>query len=88
VNGDPAQIVISRDGPTDEPLEVFLTDGDPSETDAPVSVIIPAGESSVTVDIPSVDDTDVDGDQVSTITATAPGTNPGSIDVTVADDDV
>ena len=86
-NGAPAQIVISRDGPTDQPLVVTLTDGDPTETDAPATVTIPAGQSSITVDIPSVDDPIVDGPQISTITASAPGTNPGTIDVTVADDD-
>ena len=87
-NGAPAQIVISRDGPTDQPLVVTLTDGDPTETDAPATVTIPAGQSSITVDIPSVDDPIVDGPQISTITASAPGTNPGTIDVTVADDDI
>ena len=87
-NGAPAQIVITRNGPIDQPLVVTLTDSDPSETDAPATVTIPAGQSSVTVDIPSVDDSDVDGPQVSTITATAPGITPGSIVVTVGDDDV
>ena len=86
-NGAPTEIVISRNTPTDEPLEVFLTNGDPSETDVPVSVIIPAGETSVTVDIAPLDDDLVDGDQVSTITATAPGLAPATQDVTVGDDD-
>ena len=86
-NGAPAQIVITRNGPTDQPLVVTLTDGDPSETDAPATVTIPAGQSSITVDIPSVDDPIVDGPQISTITASAPGFPAASQNVTVADDD-
>ena len=57
--GDPVELVISRNGPTDEPLVVTLTDGDPSETSSPVRV-----ESSrpvgfgVTVLVEPVDDPD------------------------------
>ena len=86
-NGDPAQIVISRNTDTTDELEVTLTNGDPTETDAPLTVIIPAGQSSVTVDVPPVDDPIVDGPQISTITATAPGFVDGTQDVTVEDDD-
>ena len=87
-NGTPAQIVITRDGPTDQALTVTLEDGDPTETNAPATAVIPAGSTSVTVDVPAQDDPDVDGPQTSTITATAPNANPAQINVIVNDDDV
>ena len=85
--GAPVDIVISRDGPTDQPLVVTLNSDDPSEATVPTTVTIPAGASSVTVPITPVDDTEVDGPQFPTITATAPGTNPGTLEARVDDDD-
>ena len=85
--GDPVDIVISRDGPTDQPLVVTLSSDDTTEATVPVTVTIPAGASSVTVPVTPVDDTEVDGPQFPTITATAPGAISGSLEARVEDDD-
>ena len=82
------EFVISRTGPNDQPLVVTISNGDPSETDAPTTVTIPAGEDSITVTVDPVDDQEVDRDQVSTIGVTAPGFEPDSVDVVVEDDDM
>jgi hypothetical protein len=86
-NGQPTGIVITRTGPLDEPLEVTLTSDDTTEATVPASVTIPAGQDSIFVPISPVDDPIVDGDQVPTITATAPGFAPVEQDVVVKDDD-
>ena len=54
-------------------LVVQLTNSDPTELTIPSQVLIPAGQSSVTVPIHAVDDNVRDGSHQVTITATAPG---------------
>ena len=85
--GAPVDIVISRDGPTDQPLVVTLSSDDTTEATVPLTVTIPAGSSSVTVPVTPVDDSEVDGSQFPTITATAPGANPGSLEARVDDNE-
>ena len=86
-NGDPVEIVISRNGPTDQPLTVFLFSGDTSEATAPMINTIPAGASSITVLVSPVDDTIVDGPQTATLFAFAQGFPLAMQDVVVNDDD-
>lgn len=54
-------------------LVVQLTNSDDTELTIPLQVIIPAGQSSVTVPIHAVDDDVRDGSHQVTITASAPG---------------
>ncbi|MET0123452.1 MAG: hypothetical protein ABW124_20635 [Candidatus Thiodiazotropha sp. 6PLUC9] len=88
-NGNPSDaLVITRTGPTDEPLTVTLSSDDEGEATVPTTVTIPAGETSVIVPVTPVDDDIIDGTQYPTITASAPGFDPVTQDVTVLDDDV
>lgn len=81
-------ITIERNSGTAGALAVTLTSSDPTETTVPASVSIPAGQSSVTVDLEAIDDSLVDGTQIVTIQATATGHTAGSDTVAVTDDDV
>jgi len=77
-NGAPVSIVISRDGPTDQPLLVTLTSSDTGEATVPSSVTIPAGASSAEALVTPVDDALVDDTQLPVITASASGATSGS----------
>lgn len=70
----------------DLPLEVTLMNGDASEIGVPVTVTIPAGESSATFPIAAVYDLIPDGNHVASITATAAGyANAPAASLTVID---
>lgn len=72
----------------DAPLVVTLASSDTSETTAPESVIIPAGQtSSPTFPIAAVDDSDADGSQTAIITATALGYSDATALVTITDNE-
>jgi len=86
-NGAPVSIVISRDGPTDQPLLVTLTSSDTGEATVPSSVTIPAGASSAEALVTPVDDALVDDTQLPVITASASGATSGSTQVAILDDD-
>ncbi len=67
-------------------LIVTLTSNDTSEIAVDVTVTIPAGQQSATFPVDAVDDPDFDGDQQTTITATAPGYVPfSSPTITITD---
>lgn len=82
-----ATATLTRLSSTAAPLEVTIT-ADATEINAPAMVTIPAGESSVTFIVTSVDDTEADGDQDVTITASETGHSSASVDVSVSDDDI
>lgn len=69
-------------------LVVNLSSGDPSEVTVPATVTIPAGQTSATFSVASVNDLLTDGAQIATITASAAGFTDGTGTVTVADNDV
>ncbi|WP_309386003.1 lamin tail domain-containing protein [Cerasicoccus frondis] len=77
---------VTRSGDTTEDLVVELSSSDEGETTVPSTVTILAGHASASFDVTAVDDSFPDGDQTVTITASATGANPGTQDVTVADD--
>ena len=64
---------------------VTLSNSDLTEISIPDQVVIPAGETSVTFDIVSVDDNSIDRDQAVTITGVSPGYRDGLLNVTVVD---
>ena len=66
-------VTISRNTDTTNPLTVDLSSNDTTEALVPASATIPAGQSSVTVDLDAVDDAIVDGTQTVTISGTAAG---------------
>lgn len=70
------------------PLDVTITNPDPSELTMDSQVTIPAGRGSTTFEISGVVDNVLDGPQVTTITASTPGMNPGTADVTTTESEV
>ncbi len=66
-------------------LTVTLTSSDAGEATLVQSVTIPANQDSVTVNIDAVDDTQADGTQVVTISASAAGFIGGDANVNVTD---
>ena len=69
------------------PLVVSLASGDPSAATVPVTVTIPANQTSVSFAITPVNDAVADGHQTATITATATGIAPVVKDLAVLDDE-
>ncbi len=71
--GGPAAttVTITRNTDTTDPLDVALTSSDTTEASIQTTATIPAGQSTVTVDLDAVDDLLIDGDQTVTITASA-----------------
>ena len=72
---------------TNGDLTVTLTSDNVSEATVPATVTILDGESSATVDIAAVDDSDVDGTQAVTLSATATGYTGASDTLQVTDDE-
>jgi uncharacterized repeat protein (TIGR01451 family) len=68
-------------------LTVTLASGDPSEITVPPSVVVPAGHESVEFDITVIDDSEADGAQSVTVTASAPGHPAAQASLDVLDDE-
>lgn len=78
-------VTITRNTDTSASLVVDLASSDTSAATVPVIATIPAGHSRVTVPLNAIDDAVVDGPQVATISATAPGFTGGADMLTVTD---
>ena len=79
---------VSRNGPTDYPVEVDLFVSDTTEASVPASVTIPAGQASVAFSIDAVDDVFFDGTQAVNVLAAAAGySGDGGDSLEVTDDD-
>ncbi len=78
---------VRHNGPTTTAVVVNLNSNDTSEATVPASVIIPAGQSTMTFAVQVVNDTVVDGVQNVVITAMATGFANGSAQVQVEDDE-
>jgi hypothetical protein len=79
---------VSRNGDLTAPLTVSLSSSDTSEAAVQTSVTIAAGEAvSEEFLVHAVDDTQTDGNQVVTLTASATDYTNGSAKVTVIDDE-
>jgi uncharacterized protein YjiK len=84
---NPAAVgTVTRSNVTTSSLVVSLSSADTGEVTVPASVTIPANQPSVTFDVTAQDDSDPDGNQIVTLTATAPASVLGTFDVTVQDD--
>ena len=77
---------VTRSGSTAGALLVALSSSDTTEATVPASVTIPDGQASVNFDITAVNDNFPDGNKTATITATATGATPGTLELTVQDD--
>ncbi len=85
-NGEKVVATVSRSNTdVDQPLTVQLQSSDTTEVAAPASVIIPAGQTSTTIDITAVDDSLLDGTQVALITLSAAGYQNGAGSLQVTD---
>jgi hypothetical protein len=68
-------------------LLVSLSSSDTSELIVPAATTIPAGQTSAAFDLTLVDDDELDGSRVVTLTANAPGFGNGSAVLSVTDDE-
>ncbi len=83
---DAATLTITRSGPALTSAQtITLASNDASEATLPATVSIPAGQTSVTTSVRAIDDTLLDGEQTVLLSASAPNTDPGSIDLRVTD---
>ncbi len=83
---DPAaHLTVSRNTDPTEPLAVELLCGDAAELTVPSVVTIPAGQTSVTVGVASLDDGVTDGSKMVTVTARAAGYTEGIGTIVVSD---
>ncbi|MCB1209992.1 MAG: S8 family serine peptidase, partial [Verrucomicrobiales bacterium] len=82
-----AQGSVTLAGITPVPLTIALVSNDLGEVTVPSSITCPAGGSSVSFPLTAVDDTEVDGDQTVTITATVATFSNGVSSLIVHDDE-
>ncbi len=76
---------VTRIGDLDLPLELAISSSDPNKFTVPATVVIPAGEDSVTFHGSTLLDYIKDGDKVVTITVSAEGFEDVSATITVLD---
>ncbi|MFH1980584.1 MAG: CARDB domain-containing protein, partial [Pseudomonadota bacterium] len=81
------QGTVTVSTPVDEDVTVFLSSDDTGEVAVPETMIIPAGQTSATFDLTIIDDNEIDGDQVATITASVAGWTGASGLVRVQDNE-
>lgn len=87
-NGTTVGTVTRTSANITQPLVVNLASSDTTEANVPLTVTIPANQTSVTFTITGVDDAIVDGTQSVTITATATGLTSATLPVQVTDNDL
>jgi len=73
--------------PASADLVIALTSSLPTRLAVPASVIIPTGQSGTTFTIVATDNTQVDGTGTAIITATLPGSTPGTKSVQITDNE-
>lgn len=71
--GSTVTMTVTRNGSIVNPLVVNLTTSDSTEISLPASVTLPSGQSSVQFTVSAVNDNIIDGDQQTTIFASATG---------------
>ena len=87
--GNTTTVTVSRNTDTTNALTAGLLSSDISEATVPSATLtIPAGADSATFILTAVDDTELDGTQTVTVTASASGFTPGADTVDVTDDEV
>ena len=85
--GETQSVTISIDEATEDPLTIAITSSDPTEHATNLSAIIPADGTSVSFDVTGLLDSEDDNDQTITLTASATGLTPDTLNVTVVDID-
>ena len=85
--GEPVTGMVTRNTPTTAPLIITLSSHDSSVVTVPATVTIPAGSTSATFAITSVNDELSNGDQTILITASADDFVSGEVELKVMEDD-
>ena len=86
-NGGSATVTVSRGDATEGDLEVLLASSDTSEALVPNNLVIPDGETEVSVVLSALDDGLLDGTQRAVISAFADGYAPANATIDVLDDE-
>ncbi|MFN3168758.1 MAG: CARDB domain-containing protein [Phycisphaeraceae bacterium] len=81
-------VTITRNTPTGSPLTVSLSSDNAGEITFPQTAVIPAGQSSVTVQVFANNDGTIDGDKTVSLFAQANGFNAGLSRFVVTDSDL
>ncbi len=81
-------VTVTRYMNTAEALTVHLASSDPTLLSVPATVVIPAGQTSVTFTLDMIDNADQTGHQSETVTASADGFSAGTANVEVHDDEL
>jgi hypothetical protein len=76
---------VTRNTPTTNPLVVTLISNSTGKLQVPVTVTIPAGQASVSFPLTVVNDQQIDGNSIATITASATGFINGADSATMVD---
>ena len=84
-NGTTSVTIVRSISDTSTALTVDLLNSNPSTLTAPAQVTIPAGQSSVTFSVSALDDTVLDGNQVTQLTPAATGYESAAATITVTD---
>ena len=79
---------VTRNTDTTNSLLVTITNSDPNDVTVPATVTIPAGATSVTFPVGTINNHVVEGTQTATLTASATGEVSGSATLTVTDTNV
>ncbi len=82
---DATTATVTRNTDTTDALHVTMTNSDPTDVTVPQTVIIPAGATSVTFPVGTINNNVVEGTQTATLTASATGELSGSATLTVTD---
>ncbi len=85
---DATTATVTRNTDTTDPLVVTITNSDPTDVTAPQTVTIPAGATSVTFAVGTINNYVVEGTQTATLTASVTGMVSGSGTLTVTDTNV
>ena len=86
--GDTFQLTVTLTQPTEKPLTVSLTSELPKRFRLPASLVIPAGQTTGTVDVTAIDNEIPDGDVSCAFTAYAAGFEPAETIVILNDNDL
>ncbi len=86
--GDTVQLAVTREYQTNNDAHVTFFTSRPNQIALPTGVMLPAGETSVTVDVAVIQNNIPELTEHVLIEASAPGFDPASVIITIYDDDI
>ena len=86
--GDVLKLTVSTDHANEQPLPITLQSEDDARFDYPMQSIIPAGQTSVTIDVKTIDDDIPQLDQSNLFTVSAPEHHNAEVLVLLKDNDI